>query len=212
MLRPSGPTSQSLPVTMSERLFSVALTSPPYATLTYALPAWLQDTALSPGTRVIVPLGAGTLRVGVVLGDDGNTVALPEGVTPKPLICPLDVEPCLNGDYLDMVRHLALRQGVTQGRILGNLLPAGLRTSKVRLRLIDNGRKRLLKPRELAGLDKEVLQRLGQLWREGSFEVLVAGEDAAASEMCVLKADPPWPLRPSAHRQAAILDFLSSGY
>lgn len=208
MLRPSGPTSQSLPVTMSERLFSVALTSPPYATLTYALPAWLQDTALSPGTRVIVPLGAGTLRVGVVLGDDGNTVALPEGVTPKPLICPLDVEPCLNGDYLDMVRHLALRQGVTQGRILGNLLPAGLRTSKVRLRLIDNGRKRLLKPRELAGLDKEVLQRLGQLWREGSFEVLVAGEDAAASEMCVLKADPPWPLRPSAHRQAAILDFL----
>lgn len=163
---------------------------------------------MPPGTRVVVPLGAGTLRVGVVLGAEGDAAALPEGVTPKPIICPLEVEPCLDSDYLDMVRHLALRQGVTQGRILGNLLPAGLRTSKVRLRLIDNGRKRLLKPRELASLDGEVLGRLGRLWREGAFEVLESGEDAAASEMCVLKADPPWPLRPSAHRQSAVLDYL----
>lgn len=194
---------------MQERLYPIALVSPHYATLTYSLPSWLAGAELEPGTRVIVPLGNGALRVGVVLAADGpEACALPEGVVARPLVCPLESRPCVDASYMEMVRHLALRQGASPGQILGNLLPGGLRTSKVRIRLIDAGYKRILRPRDIASLDGEALALLGKLWREGRFEVLVAGEDPASTELCVLQADPPWPVRPSASRQLAVLEYL----
>ena len=57
-------------------LRTVALLTPPFASLTYAVPDWLAGFAWCPGLRVAVPLGRGMLRIGVVLGDGSP---LPEG-------------------------------------------------------------------------------------------------------------------------------------
>lgn len=186
----------------------VALLSPHYATLTYAVPSWLPHDAWRPGMRVVVPLGSGALRVGIIMGEPPSEAALPEGVLARPLLWPLDRTPLLGEDYLDMVRQLALRQATTPGQILGNVLPAGLRTTQVRLRVMEGGRKRMHRPRDLSGWDDAALAELGKLWLLGQVEVLAGGEDAAASERCVLRVDPPWPVRPSAKRQLAVLEHL----
>lgn len=196
-------------------LRAVALFSPPYATLTYAAPPWLPPGAWRRGVRVAVPLGNGAVRVGVLLDDESHAVArrraLPEGVTPRPMLWPLEHEPLLDAGYLDMVRQLALRQAVSEGQILGNFLPPGLRTTQVRLRFFEDGRARTLKFRDLAPLadsDPSALHRLGRAWLDGRGEVLDKAEDAADAEQCAVAADPPWPVRPSAVRQMRLLEYL----
>lgn len=42
----------------------------------------------------------------------------------------------------------------------------------------------------------------------GGAELLGPREDAAASELCVLRCDPPWAVRPTATRQIELLEFL----
>ena len=93
-------------------LRTVALLTPPFASLTYAVPEWLAGFAWCPGLRVAVPLGKGMLRIGVVLGDGSP---LPEGVTARPMLWPLEKEPLLPSGHMEMVRQLALRQAVTPG-------------------------------------------------------------------------------------------------
>ncbi len=115
-------------------LRTVALLSPPFASLTYAVPEWLSEGAWPPGLRVAVPLGRGMLRVGVVLGEGSP---LPEGVAARPMLWPLETEPLLPPGHMEMVRQLALRQGVTPGQILAMVLPAGLRVTQMRLRTME---------------------------------------------------------------------------
>ena len=86
-------------------LRTVALLTPPFASLTYAVPDWLAGFAWCPGLRVAVPLGRGMLRIGVVLGDGSP---LPEGVTARPMLWPLEKEPLLPPGHMEMVRQLAL--------------------------------------------------------------------------------------------------------
>lgn len=212
-----------MPTNTAPSLRAVALLSPPYATLTYAVPPWLPPQAWRRGTRVAVPLGNGAVRVGVLLDDESHAAAsggpnggadgraLPEGVVPRPMLWPLEREPLLDAGYLDMVRQLALRQAASEGQILGNFLPVGLRTTQVRLRFFEDGRARTLKFRDLAPLadkDPSALHRLGQAWLEGRGEVLDKAEDAADAELCAVTADPPWPVRPSAVRQVQLLEYL----
>jgi len=115
-------------------LRTVALLTPPFASLTYAVPDWLAGFAWCPGLRVAVPLGRGMLRIGVVLGDGSP---LPEGVTARPMLWPLEKEPLLPPGHMEMVRQLALRQAVTPGQILAMVLPAGLRVTQMRLRTME---------------------------------------------------------------------------
>ena len=115
-------------------LRTVALLTPPFASLTYAVPEWLAGFAWCPGLRVAVPLGRGMLRIGVVLGDGSP---LPEGVTARPMLWPLEKEPLLPSGHMEMVRQLALRQAVTPGQILAMVLPAGLRVTQMRLRTME---------------------------------------------------------------------------
>ncbi len=65
---------------------------------------------------------------------------------------------------------------------------------------------RLLK--DLPKLPVEVLAALGEAWMRGGAELLGPREDAAASELCVLRCDPPWAVRPTATRQIELLEFL----
>ena len=71
---------------------SIALLSPPYATLSYALPPEFPQDFWRPGLRVAIPLGRGekaALRAGVVL-ETSDSLDLPAGVACKSVCWPLE--------------------------------------------------------------------------------------------------------------------------
>jgi primosomal protein N' (replication factor Y) len=194
----------------------VALLTPPYASLTYARPVWLaDDPAWRIGTRVLAPLG-NACRMGVLLDDGRPDADLPAGVEAKAMLWPLDTPPILSGEYMELARQLALRQMQSMGRILAAFLPAGLRTIKPRLRVEQAGAPRQWSVRQLRDLEAKArisgpppeLDAIVQAWRQGRAKWLLPREDAAQSEVCVLLKDPPWPVRPAASRQRAVLDCL----
>ena len=114
----------------------VALLSPPYATLTYSLPEYFGEELWRPGLRVAVPLGRGgeaALRAAVLL-DVRADADVPPGVVCKAVFWPLETTPLLSPALLELMRDLALRQGVEPGHVLGHVLPQGLRSTGVRLR------------------------------------------------------------------------------
>jgi primosomal protein N' (replication factor Y) len=187
--------------------YSVAILSPPYSNLQYAGPTYLPEECWRTGLRVAVPLGKG-LRAGIVLEKSAAPQDLPEGVGMKTLCWPLEAQPLFDAGYMDMIRQLALRQGVTPGYILGHALPQGLRDATVRLRLFSGGKPRLFSLLSLAALPPEGLAHLGTAWIRGEMNILPSRSDAAQGEYCRLAADPPWPVRPAAHRQIALLEYL----
>ncbi|MCG8531588.1 MAG: primosomal protein N' [Desulfovibrionales bacterium] len=189
-------------------MLSVSLLSQPYATLTYAMPEWLDASTWHVGQRVIVPLGkSGMLRTGVILSVDA-AVPSKEGVDIKPCLWPAERDPLLSAEYLSMVTQLALRHMVTEGEVLGGLLPAGVRTSKLRLRVLDGGKPRTLAMRDIAKMSIEERALLGSLWQQGHAEILDSSFDVEEQELCSLLVEPPWPVRPSAKRQIEVLDYL----
>jgi len=186
--------------------YSIAILSPPYSSLQYAGPDYLPEAAWQAGLRVAVPLGKG-LRAGIVL-EKNATLRLPEGVGIRTLCWPLETRPLFDDGYMEMIRQLALRQGVTPGCILGHALPRGLRDATARLRHFSGGKARLFSLRSLAAMPPEDLALLGPAWMRGEVELVAARTDAALGEYCRLAADPPWPVRPAAHRQIALLEYL----
>lgn len=190
---------------------TVALLSPPYSTFTYSLPPWLPADLWRPGLRVAVPLGTGAVRAGVVLTPPEPDMGdLPAGTTVRPVVWPLETTPLLNDEYLDSVRDLAVRQLTTPGHILGAVLPRGLRvTARIRVREFRAGGKPRLHPlRDVAGMEPAARDALGRAFAAGDAEVLALAEDAASGEACELVCEPPWPVRPNALRQRALLDYL----
>ncbi len=181
---------------------AVVLTAPPYARLTYSLPPGFAPADFPPGLCLLVPVGR-MLRAGVVWETD---VPPPEGVTLRPLLWPLEREPACDAAYLDLVRNLASRHLAPPGRILGTLLPRGMRTAQVEFVLDEAGVPRRLTARGLAGLSVEERAALAASWREGAMRCRLA--ETAADPLCRLIADPPWPVRPGAKRQLAVLDTL----
>ncbi len=198
----------------------VCLLSPPFSVLSYSLPGYLPEEAWQKGMRAAVPLGRG-LRAGVILGFEAP--ASPEGpgapaapgagapartFTLKSLIWPLEKTPLLSEEYLELATQMALRHTSTPGRILGAVLPAGLRTVKARLRFFGEGKPREMTPSSLASLPENELALLGRLWAEGGAEVCRAGQSPLDAEECRLAVDPPWPVRPAAKAQIALLEYL----
>lgn len=207
----------------------VALCSPPYATLSYLTPEEFPGFSWQPGIRVAVPLGNGAIRAGVIVAvfseDDENAEhgvfsgqhAMPrkEGITLRPLTWPLEKTPLLPADYMDTVAQLAARQYSSPGRILGNLLPQGLRiTARIRVRqylpdLNGKGRRpRLFALRDIPSMPQAERASLAQDFMNGRAELLMLAEDTAQGELCALACDPPWPVRPHAARQREVLDWL----
>lgn len=191
--------------------YRIALLSPPYATLTYTAPDWLPASFWRLGLRVAVPLGNGAMRAGVLLAIEGES-DIPAGVTLRPMVWPMESNPLLTSEYLDMVRDLATRQFVLPGKILGSVLPQGLRTTaRIRVREFCEGGKPILHAlRDLARMEPTARAALGAAFMTGAAEVLALREDSAESESCRLECDPPWSVRPNAVRQRAILDYLLS--
>lgn len=192
-------------------LAEVALLSPPFSTLTYGLPAWLPEDAWQEGLRVAVPLGGRGVRAGVVVRlipvedekDQGE-----KGFTVKPLLWPLERKPILTASYLEMARQLALRHTTGIGEILGNVLPAGLRSVKARIRFLGAGKPKEYRVSELAGKNERELAELGTLWTSGRAAIQSGALNGKSNELCVLAADPPWPVKPAAKQQQGLLEYL----
>ena len=192
----------------------VALLSPPYGTLSYSLPRCLPGSVWRVGMRVAVPLGK-TCRAGVILnlgnatGNSAgpNTSAMP-AVALKDIVWPLEAEPLLSPAYLDLVVQLGLRQSVPPGRILGTVLPAPLRSGKQSLRLMGSGKRKVVAVKDISGLDEAEKAALAEAWQEGRAVCAGGSEDPLDCECCQLVQDPPWPVRPRAARQMALLEYL----
>ena len=186
-------------------LWRAVLTSPPYAALTYARPAWFPEPW--PGQRVLAPVGQG-LRAAVLAGPEENA---PEGVTLKELLWPLDREPLLDVAWMDMARNLAARQMVPLGRILEAILPRGLRTAQLTFALADRAGGRFpagLPPRALKSMDDANRAALMDIWLAGNMRVRVHPAKEARERQVSLACDPPWPVRPNAKKRIELLDFL----
>ncbi len=188
----------------------VALLTPPYANLTYQLPTAFPAEFWRPGLRVAVPLGKnvnGALRAAVLLHTN-PTAQLPQGVVCKPLTWPLERVPLITDDLLELTKELARRQGCTPGHILGHILPQGLRQARVRLHYIEDGKVHILSLAHIAKASPDECTHLAQALCEGTGQLLPIGTDAAEQEFCILRVNPPWPVRPAAKRQIAVLDYL----
>lgn len=130
------------------------------------------------------------------------------GFNMKPLAWPLEASPILSLNYLELAKQLALRQTTTLGRILGNIVPAGLRTTQVRLRFFGDGKPQEFKLKDILNLGKEDKDNLSKLWLAGKAELVRTGQNPLDVEFCVLEASPPWAVRPAAKKQALMLDYL----
>ncbi len=125
----------------------------------------------------------------------------------KDLGWPLERHPLLSAAYMDFVAQLALRQAVTPGRILAGLLPAGLKATQARWRFFSGGKPKELSVRELAALPDEGKAVYAALLLQGRAS-FVKGRSKAENDLCILAADPPWAVKPSAKKQVELLDFL----
>ncbi|MDR1946141.1 MAG: primosomal protein N' [Desulfovibrio sp.] len=185
-----------------------ALLSPPFTELSYGLPEYLPPEAFFVGQRVVVPLGRGR-RAGVISAFERKPAgAAPEGFTLKNLIWPLDRVSLLSPAYLDLARTMADRHADYLGRILGSMLPAGLRSPGPCLRFFDDDGILDLRPADLAGLPGDRLRALGELWMSGRAEVRRPGVSPLDALLYFPASDPPWPMRPAAKARLAVLEFL----
>ncbi|MDR2669017.1 MAG: primosomal protein N' [Desulfovibrio sp.] len=183
-----------------------ALLSPPFTELSYSLPDYLPPEAFFVGQRVVVPLGK-SRRAGVISAFERQAAGA-ESFTLKPLIWPLDREPLLSPAYLDLARTLAGRHADELGRILGSILPAGLRTPAPRLLFFTEDGTTNLVPADLARLPEDRLRALGDLWMAGRAEVRRPGAGPLDALLYSPASDPPWPVRPAAKARLAVLEFL----
>ena len=190
------------------RTWSAALLSPPFATLSYLAPECLPEDLPRPGMRFLAPVG-GSRRVVVLLAprdaplekrEDGGEIVL------KPLLWPLDREPLFSPEYLGMVEQLACRQMREPGYILGSVLPKPLRSAFVQFVLPSGGRNRIIKPKELSQFPQGELEYMAKTWLDGRLQVRETG--VSAEEVATVTKDPPWPVRPVATRQIALLEYL----
>lgn len=136
------------------------------------------------------------------------TADVPEGVDCKSLGWPLENAPLLPAMLLELAEDLARRQGLHPGHILGHVLPQGLRLARVRLRNIESGKAVAWTLARIREALPEQRQALAESLCKGTAGMLPPGTDAASEEFCLLRVDPPWPVRPSAKRQIEVLDYL----
>ncbi len=189
----------------------VALLSPPYSTLTYTFPSYFPNELWEIGMRVAIPLGNSAYRVGIITKISEISPVFAKETVLRSIIWPMERKALLGSEYLAMVNQLALRQLFTAGRILGNVLPVGLRTTKnIKIRqFFENGKPKFYKLRDLKNLDPKSIEHLASQFILNQADVITLTENTADSERIMLATDPPWSLRANAHKQKELLDFLA---
>lgn len=185
-----------------------ALTSPPYASLTYALPPEFPSDFWRPGLRVAVPLGRGSVLRMAVLLHCSETCDASISSRIRPVAWPLEERPILPEKLLDLMKDLASRQCILPGHVLGHVLPAGLRSTQARLHHIEDGKALTFAIRDLLTMDSDRRKALANALCSGLARMLPKAVDAANEEWCRLSVNPPWPVRPMATMQLAVLEYL----
>ncbi len=185
---------------------SIALLNPPYTSLTYRIPDWMPREMLCPGMRVAVPLGSKSLRCGIFLQE----IDSPEhnDFVIKPVTWVLEKKPLLSFSYIHLLEQLSLHQMIPLGRILGSVLPLGLKTASGILRCFTPNGPRNYKLNILQKCPEELLSELASLWLKGKAEFFTSIAGITSAEFCTVCKDPPWPIRPSAKKQAELLNYL----
>jgi primosomal protein N' (replication factor Y) len=184
--------------------WQVALLSPPYSDLTYSYCSYFPNEIWQKGQRVVVPLGK-SLRLAVLL----QTVDcdLPAGKI-KSLFWPLEKKSLFTEGYLQFVAELAKRQLQTPGRILGRVLPAGLKRSEIFLKLSHPSFPRQIKLSSLRDYEPEKKQLLAELWMQDQVGLQKRTNFQDSTKFYAVAKDPPWPILPGAIRQNELLEYL----
>lgn len=184
-------------------LWNVALLSAPFTTLSYEAPLPFSTETLAQGVRVLIPLGR-SLRLGLLL-DRVDTA--PKGCRLKSIHWPVDRMAVVDDLHRKMAFELAKRQMREPGEILASFLPQGLRDINIRFQIDQDEKTIRLAAKELTALSKDEQGRLAVLWTLGRMDV-EQSHRPSRGRLVRLAVDPPWPIRPAAIRQRAILDHL----
>ncbi|MDE5833144.1 MAG: primosomal protein N' [Desulfovibrio sp.] len=180
----------------------IALLFPPYSVLTYALPDAFPPEFWRKGTRVCVPLGK-QIRSGYIVSADQRS-DLPSGTVIKSVVWPLEKEPVLNEELADLARDLAARQGAELGSVFGHVLPAELKSGDFRL----FWRGAIYDPGRVGIMNADSYREMALAFARGEATFAEKRRRASENDIIRLKIDPPWPLRPAAKKQIALLDFI----
>lgn len=188
----------------------VLLLSPPFSELTYSLPPYFPENFWKVGLRVLVPLGSkkkSSLRSAVISALQ-ETSGLPAKIKIKDIFFPLEVSPLLSPDLIALSQCLGERHAYQPGSVYGHVLPANLRADDARLRWRQTEMHRDLNLRSLYSASPYELSQVAHDLLQQKAYFISHTQDEAEREICSLKIDPPWPVRPAAKRQVAILDYL----
>lgn len=185
---------------------SVSLLSAPYSAFEYSLPADFPDTFWQPGLRVLAPVGK-TLRAGVIQEMLPKS-QLPSQIKSRPVVFPLEMRPLIDAGLLALSVELAHRLGTTPGMCLGHVLPAGLRNPMLKVFRVHGNCRQTLVGSQIAKMKEPDYRELANEVLTGAAKIAQTGLSSAELEIYSLAIDPPWPLRPAAKRQLALLDYL----
>lgn len=181
-----------------------ALFSPPYSCLTYKVAPGFPDEFWRPGLRVAVPVG-GSIRSACILSTDD---APPDNIRCRDIIFPLESSPLIGADLLGLAIELGRRQARQPGYVLGHILPHGLRQCRVRIRWVRNGKASFYELNDIRSLANGHLSELSKALLQGDAAYQIVKRDSGDCEVYSAAIDPPWPLRPAAARQIAVMDYL----
>lgn len=188
----------------------VILLSPPFSELTYLLPSFFPEDFWKTGMRVLVPVGGkkkNSLRSAFISAIQEKS-ELPADIKYKSLFFPLECTPLLSPELVELSRCLGKRHAFQPGTVYGHVLPANLRSPAGKLRWRPDQNHPDQDLRELFNAETPVLEKAAQDLLSAKAYFLSGKLDEAEREICSLKVDPPWPLRPYAKKKIAILDYL----
>ncbi len=192
-------------MTDKTRYLHTAVCSPPYRTLTYAVPEHLAHLSWPKGLRVLVPMGQipargqWSFRLWMNHQRMWNTRTSSGRWSTHPI----------SGSVLvALAENLSIRQMEPVGRILSHIIPQKLRVLPKHFLINDGSSPRSIPPKDLARLSTEEQTELTRLWTDKA--MLPANGPGKLRTMVSLSVDPPWQLRPNAKREIAVLEHLFS--
>ncbi|MBQ7738455.1 MAG: DEAD/DEAH box helicase family protein [Desulfovibrionaceae bacterium] len=189
----------------------VALLSQPYGVYTYLPSPHFPKSFWQAGLRVIVPFGRSRniYRLGVVVDllAENN---LPSSVKLRTVFWPVELKPLLKADLLHLIFDLERRQGVSAGKIAEAFLPAAFKSTNLVLHNIDLNGAKIYSLIDLATLSDAERQNLADSLLAGQAKILPGPRSAADEEAYSINCEPPWPVRPGAKIQLAILEYLQT--
>ena len=187
---------------------NVVLLDPPYSSLTYIIPSYFPISFWEIGLRVCVPLGKQNRLQPAIISSICENTQIKKNITYKSIIWPIEKKPIISKDILLLAKELATHHALELGYVLENIIPQGLQNTKVNLHLFENNSTQIISLKEISTYSTEKKEILAKQLLLNHANLIPSHFDHAQNELCHLNTEPPWPIRPSAKRQIAILEYL----